>query len=927
MFRKALTARTLIPALIALGAALTPPAPALAQGAPSYVAEAEKLIAGGDLRGAEIQLRNAVRENPDDPSIHVKLAELYLKLVNLPAAEAEARSARDKGGSEDDIAPILAEALLGQNKLAQVIEQVRPADRDPGSESVVRLSLGLAHMGLQEFKEAEPLLNDAARLDPKAWRPKLALARYAMLKGDDAQAQKRLEEARAIAPDSIEVMRFQGEMLRGAGDLEGAVKVFDGILAQYPNDLGALLSRGNVLLVLNRLPDAQRDVDAALKLSPRSIPANYLDALLLAREGQLDKADDLLNKVAPSFGAMPQGYYLQGAIKYALGQYEQADISLTKYLARKPDQAGARRLRALIALRKKEPARAIALLQPVVDANPADTAAMSVLAQAYVAMGKRDDAVRLYESAAKVSPDDASAQTRAALMHVRFGDALEGVTDLEKIAGSDKGANVAGPILVLSEMERGDVAKAASTAEALVKREGDDPIAQNLLGSVRIAQQRFSDAAAIFETLIKKDPDFLAARRNLAVVRRELNDLDGAKQAYLDLLERKPDDLPAMMGLAELAAMSGDTKEAVKRLAKAREIAPRNPAPGERLVQFYGFQRNWDAALKLAQEMEAQFPADPSVVDLAASVRAEMNDLPGAAAEFRALTQKLPNSDMVWWRYAGYQDRAGDKEGARTSLQKALAIAPDNQTYLEDLVKLDFSTKGLDAAVTTARSFSREQPVFSEILVAQALGYSRRYADAISVLTKAQRANPSSLGAVRLALMTYASGNREDARKSLEAWVKDHDGDVGARVGLADLLMTEHDYDGAQAIYEFVHARAPTNVIALNNLAWIYAKKRDARAPEFARQAYRLAPSPQTADTLGWALMSGGDTKGALSYLKRAGAALPQDASIQYHLAVALKASGDKDQARVLLEQALKGTTSFDGKDDAQRLLDELQRG
>ncbi len=197
-----------------------------------------------------------------------------------------------------------------------------------------------------------------------------------MLKGDSAGAKKELDAARAIAPDNVEVMRFSGELLRASGDLNGAVAEFDKILATHPNDLGALLSRGNVVLVLGRTADAQRDIEAALKLAPRSIPANYLDALLLARQGQLEKADDLLTKISPSFTMLPQGYYLQGAMKYALGQYEQAETSLTKYLARKPDQPGARRLLALVALRKKDPARAISLLKPVVAANPTDTAAV-----------------------------------------------------------------------------------------------------------------------------------------------------------------------------------------------------------------------------------------------------------------------------------------------------------------------------------------------------------------------------------------------------------------------------------------------------------------------------------------------------------------------------------------------------------------------
>ena len=140
-------------------------------------------------------------------------------------------------------------------------------------------------------------------------------------------------------------------------------------------------------------------------------------------------------------------------------------------------------------------------------------------------------------------------------------------------------------------------------------------------------------------------------------------------------------------------------------------------------------------------------------------------------------------------------------------------------------------------------------------------------------------------------------------------------------------MMVDHDYDAAQAAYEVVRQRDPGNVVALNNLAWIYARKHDPKAEDLARQAYRLAPSPQTSDTLGWALVSNGDAKSGLPYLQRAGAALPDDAVIEYHLAVALKDTGEQGQARELLEHVLKTKTTFDGKDDAQRLLDQLQHG
>jgi len=157
MFRIPLPLGALCIAALCGGAPL-PAAAATTDNGKAPLADVKQLIDKGDFRGAEVQLRNAERADPDNPDVHVQLAEVYLRLGNYPAAEAEARTARDKGGDEDSVAPVLAEALLDQNKLSQVVNEVKPADRDPAAESVVRLSLGLAHLGLREYAEAEPLL-------------------------------------------------------------------------------------------------------------------------------------------------------------------------------------------------------------------------------------------------------------------------------------------------------------------------------------------------------------------------------------------------------------------------------------------------------------------------------------------------------------------------------------------------------------------------------------------------------------------------------------------------------------------------------------------------------------------------------------------------------------------------------------------------
>src|SRR6201993_332299 len=75
---------------------------AYAKDSPAYVKEAERYIAQGDLKAAEIQLRNAIRDAPQDPVLRARLAEVYLRLGEAPSAEREARAARERNGNEAD---------------------------------------------------------------------------------------------------------------------------------------------------------------------------------------------------------------------------------------------------------------------------------------------------------------------------------------------------------------------------------------------------------------------------------------------------------------------------------------------------------------------------------------------------------------------------------------------------------------------------------------------------------------------------------------------------------------------------------------------------------------------------------------------------------------------------------------------------------
>src|SRR6266481_835099 len=224
---------------------------AYAKDSTAYVKEAEQYIAQGNLKAAEIQLRNAIRDAPQDPVLRARLAEVYFQLGDDQSAEREARAARERNGNEADYLPVLADALLRQQKYADLMEWVKPGDRDPVLESKVRTALGVAAAGLRDQAKAETLLGEAIKLDPSAISPKIQLAR--LLTGTKpVEADKLIDEAIAAHPRSAEALQVKGEMRRRQGYQDGAMRLFYEALKVDPKNVSVRLSRADLNISLGK---------------------------------------------------------------------------------------------------------------------------------------------------------------------------------------------------------------------------------------------------------------------------------------------------------------------------------------------------------------------------------------------------------------------------------------------------------------------------------------------------------------------------------------------------------------------------------------------------------------------------------------------------------------------------------------------------
>jgi len=131
----------------------------------------------------------------------------------------------------------------------------------------------------------------------------------------------------------------------------------------------------------------------------------------------------------------------------------------------------------------------------------------------------------------------------------------------------------------------------------------------------------------------------------------------------------------------------------------------------------------------------------------------------------------------------------------------------------------------------------------------------------------------------------------------------------------------------AEARYQQALKVDPKAAIAANNLAWIYAESGENldEALELAQTAKAQLPdTPQIDDTLGWVYYKKGLNALAVTFLVDAARRGP-NADTQYRLGLAYLKNGDKKNARVSFEQALKLNPQFEKAVDAKRELASLK--
>lgn len=929
----------LLPFMVVGGIGLTP-LPALAQSntkAAGYYEDALTRYEKKDIAGAIIQLKNALQADPNNLSVQLLLGKALLRSGEAAAAEVAFNEASRLGVNRAELVVPLGQAYIAQGKHKLLLEQkvFAPSGLPPGVQLQIQLLRATVYADLGDTAKALNAIAAAHGIESSNIDVLLTEIPIRIRARQFKEANAAADQAMVLLPSSAEAIYQKGAIAHVQGDLRSAAALYDRALQADKGHIEARIARIGVALDQSRFADAAKDVAELQKVAPREPRGAYLKALLAEHDGDIAASQQALKQVTELLDQAPidfirfrpQLLMLNGLSHFGLNQTEKAKQYLEAF-QRVQSNSPASKLLARIYMTDNNPAQAISVLEPYLKAQPGDGQALTVLASAYMAMGRNAKAAALMQEALK-SVDDPAFRTALGLSLIGDGQTVNGQAELEAAYKKDPKQIHAAVTLVQLYLQGNQAGKAVPIAEQLVNAYNNSAIYLNLLGMARGQSGDIAGARTAFEKAIAIDGQLTQARLNLARLEIATKAYAAATARLNNILKAAPANGDAMYELAVIADRNAKPAEAQRWLEKARDSADnRDPRWDLALVEFHLRYNQPGDALDAAKSASVKAPDNLKVLLAHSRALLANGDSVGAKGTLTSATRFAEYDAPLQVQIAQLQLRANNPAGAAYSLEKALSSRPDFLPAQAMLTEVELRQGETAKAEKRARDIAALHPKL-------AIGYSLngdvamakgQPAAAIEAYRRAHQVEPNSYSLLRLFRALSGQDAGKPAMQLAEQWLTNNPNDLPVQKALADAKARAGDFAAAQVAYRAALKIRPNDAEALNNLANVQLRLKDPGAVNTAEAAVASAPgNPLLIDTLGWALFQNGQSERALQLLRDARLRQPGNPEIRYHLAALLASIGRKEEARIELAAALKSGRNFESGGDAEKLQKALQ--
>ena len=587
--------------------------------------------------------------------------------------------------------------------------------------------------------QAEALLAKAVQLAPKAARARRMLVATYLRSGQPAKALATLQPALKADRVSAATNSLAGEVYLHNGDPKKAEEYFGKAAKQDPKD-----SLARTSLALSHL--ATGSDQAALgelqeiALSDKNTTADLALISAYLRRRDLDKALKAIDGLEKKQPDRPQAANLRG--------------------------------QALLAKKDGDGARKSFERATVIDASFFPAVASLVLMD--LAEKKPDEARKRLEALLVINPKNTQALLALAELRAGTGASKADVTELiARAIAASPGDTLPRLLLIDFHLRGHDLKPALAAAQDAVAALPNTPVLFDALGRVQQASGDMQQAVTAFSKAASLQPESAQPLMRMANAQMAANNRDAAAISLRKALAIQPNLLEAQRGLMMLAVSARNYPEA---LGVARTVQKQGPKQGIG-HQFEGevaaAQKKWDQAIE-AYRLGLKLGPTP---ELATKLHFALGSA-GKAADadgFANAWLKDHPKDTEFRLYLGDQASArADYAAAEKIYASVVQLQPGNAAALNNLAWAGgkLGREGAVAQAEKAIALDPNQPTYIDTL-AMLLYAKGDYAKALEWQTKAVAMQPQ-VGLFRLSLakIEIKTGKKDLARKELESLAK-----------------------------------------------------------------------------------------------------------------------------------------------------------
>ena len=547
------------------------------------------------FKAAQLELQQADALEPGTFEILYNLGLAFLRGGDYPKAYLELSRALKLKPESADTLYLLAQTYSNESKPLDALDLLVRAHKIAPDNTDILFLMAQISISQNYYEDAIPLLESGLKIAPQRSDFRAALGESYFMAGKVDPAIAEFNKLIAAEP-SARSYAFLGLSYRNLGRFDEAAQNFKQGLKLEPHNSSCLFNLGFIAERQGDTATAEARFQEVLRINP-----NYPEALLeLANlriaQKKLPEAEQLLGKYVRVSKSPATGYYKLAMVERSLHKTAASDRDLNVFQTLSKDTAPAphyyEHLFDYLDNRSKLAPGArnqldIADLTEQVKKHPDQPEALYLLTEAYLKIGKIEEARSTLADLDKVSSGDYRTLTGVGVLLARYRMYDEAITHFQAALAANPDSDEEKFDLANAYFRKALYAKALDTFQQISEEGRKSDASLALLGDIDAHVGQIAAAREIFRNAISRNPDNDQDYLSLALLQFHEKDVSGAKQTLLKGQARIPGSGKILWGLGIAAALDGKTTQAAEQFERAVDLLPEWPGSYSTLGVFY----------------------------------------------------------------------------------------------------------------------------------------------------------------------------------------------------------------------------------------------------------------------------------------------------------------------------------------------------